>query len=181
MNSFKNLLIAFSVLFAVFTVILDDGNDRVAIAADRIKLTSLVEPCELIPKNEAESIMGTALQEGKYSENKKVGQKICIYEAENTNSFVFLQISLTQNGFISSNVLSSGQNAKAIYTSIKNAFPDRENISRIGDDAFIATPGIHILVGDYYLAIGAGNIMRNKDKLIKAGDKAVANLRLAQK
>ena len=60
--------------------------------------------------------------------------------------------------------------------SIKNAFPDRENINEIGDDAFIATPGIHILKGDYYLTIGVGNIKSNKDKLIRAGAKAMANL-----
>lgn len=174
---FKNLFIVVSVVFTFLVLILfQEMNAHIAIAADQKKSTQLVEPCKLISKNEAESIMGTALQEGQYSENKRVGQKICIYEAVDRNSFVFLQISLTQNAFIAPNVLSSGQNAKTIFTSVKNAFPDRENISNIGDDTFIATPGIHILKGDYYLTIGAGNIKRNKDKLIKAGEKAVANI-----
>jgi hypothetical protein len=166
----------FSVVFIFLVIILfQEGNRYIANADDGNKSTNLIEPCKLITKNEAESIMGTALHEGQYSENKIVGQKICLYEAMN-NSSAFLQISLTQNGFIASYVLASGQNAKTIYTSIKNAFPDRENISKIGDDAFIATPGIHILKGDYYLTIGAGNIKSNKDKLISVATKAMANL-----
>lgn len=120
--------------------------------------------------------MGTALKEGQYSENKVVGQKICLYEAADSDSFAFLQISLTQDAFIVPNVLASGQNAKTIFTSIKDAFPDREGVAGIGDDAFLATPGLHVLKGGYYLTFGAGNLKRNKDRLISAGEKAVANL-----
>jgi hypothetical protein len=75
--------------------------------------------------------------------------------------FAFLQISLTQNSFISQKVLASGQNVQTIFNSIKEAFPDRQDIKGMGDDAFIATPGIHILNSDYYLTIGVGNINRN--------------------
>jgi hypothetical protein len=39
-------------------------------AADGKDSAPLVEPCELITKVEAEGIMGTALKEGQYSENK---------------------------------------------------------------------------------------------------------------
>ena len=177
MSCYKNLLILFSAIFIFLALILfRERNDHFAHAADRKNSTQLIEPCKLISKNEAESIMGTALREGEYSENKIVGQKICIYDAADKNSFVFLQISLTQNDFIAPSVISSGQNVNTIFTSIKNAFPDRENINEIGNDAFIATPGIHILKGDYYLTIGAGNIKSNKDKLISAGAKAMANL-----
>ncbi|MFO8083341.1 MAG: hypothetical protein R6U27_03370 [Desulfobacterales bacterium] len=49
----------------------------------------------------------------------------------------------------------------------------------MGDDAFIATTGIHILKGEYYLTIGAGNINRNKDKLTDAGANAMAKLESA--
>lgn len=177
MSCYKNILILYSAIFIFSTLIFfQQKNDHIVHAADRKNSNQLVEPCKLISKNEAESILGTALREGQYSENKIVGQKICIYEAVDKNSFVFLQISLTQNEFIAPNVLSSGQNAKTIFTSIKNAFPDRENINEIGDDAFIAIPGIHILKGDYYLTIGAGNIKSNKDKIISAGAKAMSNL-----
>lgn len=136
----------------------------------------LTEPCNLLPKSEVENIMATTMQEGKYSENKVVGQKQCLYEAADPNSFTFLQISLTQNGFIDTKVLAAGQTALTIFTSIKEAFPDRENVPGIGDEAFLATPGLHILRGDYYLLIGAGNLEKNKDKLINAGKTAIATL-----
>jgi hypothetical protein len=137
----------------------------------------LIEPCELITRTEAEEIMGEKMKDGQYSENKVVGQKICFYEAADESSFAFLQISLTQNSFISQKVLTSGQNAQTIFNSIKEAFPDRQDIKEMGgDEAFIASPGIHILKGEYYLTIGAGNINRNKDKLINAGRKAMTKL-----
>jgi hypothetical protein len=145
-------------------------------AAEETRAAQLLEPCKLISKAEAEEIMGTALKEGQYSENKVVGQKICLYEAADSDSFAFLQIGLTQDAFIVPNVLASGQNAKTIFTSIKDAFPDREGVAGIGDDAFLATPGLHVLKGGYYLTFGAGNLKRNKDRLISAGEKAVANL-----
>jgi len=177
LNYSKKLFILFPAIFIFLTSLLfTGGNDHTAHSADLKKSAKLIEPCNLISKNEAENIMETPLREGHYTENKITGQKICIYEAADKNSFVFLQISLTQNEFIPANILSAGQNAKTIFTSIKNAFPDRENINEIGDDAFIAPPGIHILKGDYYLTIGAGNIKRNKDKVISAGAKAMANI-----
>lgn len=177
MSCHKKLLILFSTTCIFLAPIFyQESSDLITYAADRQNSTQLIEPCKLISKNEAESILGIGLREGQYSENAIVGQKICLYEAANNSSFAFLQISLTQNEFIAPNVLSSGQNAKTIFTSIKNAFPDRKNIKEIGDDAFIATPGIHILEGDYYLTIGAGNIKSNKDKLIIAGEKAITNL-----
>lgn len=177
MSCYKKTLILFSAISVFFApVFFQPGNDHNAYAADRPNATQLIEPCKLLSKSEAESILGIGLNEGQYSENAIVGQKICIYEAADKDSFVFLQISLTQNGFIAPNVLASGQNAKTLFSSIKNAFPDHEKIHDVGDDAFVATPGIHILKGNYYLTIGAGNIKSNKDKLIVAGAKAIANL-----
>jgi len=163
------LLISTHVLFSGF------GGYNVS-AAEGQDSVPLVEPCELISKVDAEAIMGTALKEGQYSENKVVGQKICLYEAADKDSFAFLQISLTQDAFIAPKVLAAGQSSKTIFESIKDAFPDRENINGIGDDAFIATPGIHILKGGYYLTIGAGNINSNKSRLISAARRAIANL-----
>ncbi len=168
------LLTAF--IFPIFYLLPGWNLDYDVHATDPKMSAQLIEPCELITRTEAEKIMGEEMKDGKYSENKVVGQKICFYEAADENSFAFLQISLTQNSFISPNVLASGQNAQTIFNSIEEAFPDRLNIKGMGDDAFIATPGIHILKGDYYLTIGVGNINRNKDKLTDAGAKAMTKL-----
>lgn len=167
-----------ALLFSALALLSCLGGHDVTAAEGRDS-TPLVEPCELITKVEAEGIMGTALKEGQYSENKVVGQKICLYEAANSDSFAFLQISLTQDAFIAPKVLAAGQTSKTIFESIEDAFPDRENVGGIGDEAFIATPGIHILKGGYYLTIGAGNLKSNKARLIGAGKKAIANLEAA--
>lgn len=161
------------VLFYLFS---GSGGDWEACAAGPKKAAQLIEPCQLITKAEAEEIMVVAFKEGQHSENKVVGQKMCLYEAADENSFAFLQISLTQNAFIPPKIFASGQTAQTIFGTIKEAFPDREAINGAGDDAFIATPGVHILYGDYYMTIGAGNINQNRDKLKIAGVKAMANL-----
>ncbi|MFY9973043.1 MAG: hypothetical protein WAK53_02205 [Chromatiaceae bacterium] len=161
-------------LFAVTFLLVYDSNN--VNAADQDEPRPLLEPCELISKVEAEEVMGTGLKEGQYSENKVVGQKLCLYEAADTGSFAFLQIGLTQDAFMAPKVLASGQSAKTIFSSIKHAFPDRERVDGLGDDAFLAIPGLHVLKGDYYLTVGAGNIKRNRLRLITAGEKAVANL-----
>lgn len=165
---------AFLLLFALTVLLLNIGKS--VKAGDQYDAVPLLEPCELISKAEAEEIMGTALKEGQYSENTVVGQKICLYEAAESGSFAFLQISLTQDAFMAPKVIAAGQSAKTIFSSIKEAFPDRESVGGIGDDAFLATPGLHLLKGDYYLTIGAGNLKSNKGRLISAGEKAVANL-----
>lgn len=143
-------------------------------------LNSVLEPGVLITRTDAETFMGTAMKDGENSENKVVGQKICIYNAADDNSFAFLQISLTQNTFMPEGMLAAGQSAQTIYETTKNAFPNREIVPGLGDDAFIATPGIHILMGEYYLVIGAGNLNRNRDKVLAAGSKAVENLNRLQ-
>lgn len=166
---FKKSIVATCWLFCVVTLFGYGVNVQA-------KSTALIEPCKLLSKSDAEAIMATPFKDGQYSESRAVGQKLCLYEAVDENSFTFLQISLPQNNFMLPSVLTSGQNARTIFTTIKEAFPDREDISGIGDEAFIATPGIHILKGDYYITIGAGNLKRNKDKVIAAGRKALANL-----
>jgi hypothetical protein len=166
------------ILFAavVFFTVPGSGSHWDACAAGQQKTHQLIEPCELITQVEAEEIMGVALKEGQYRENQVVGQKMCLYEAADENAFAFLNISLTQNAFMPPKIFAAGQNAKSIFSTIKEAFPDREAVNEMGDDAFIATPGIHILKGDYYVTVGAGNINQNRDKLKIAGIKTMANL-----
>lgn len=127
----------------------------------------IIDPCEVITQVDAEEIMGEKLKSGQLRKQKAIGQKICLYEAADDNSFAMLQVSLLQ-----------GQRAKKIFFEIKANFPDHESVNGIGDDAFIATPGIHILQNDYYLCIAAGNINRNRGKVQVAGKKAVATLKM---
>lgn len=130
----------------------------------------IINPCDVITRDDAEKIMGEKLKSGQLQEQKAIGQKICLYEAADDNSFTMLQVSLLQ-----------GQRAKIIFAEIKANFPDHESVDGIGDDAFIATPGIHILRNDYYLCIAAGNLNRNRDKVQVAGKMAMVALEMALK
>ena len=57
-------------------------------------------------------------------------------------------------------------------------FEDRIFVEGIGDEAYIATPGIHILKDGYYITIGVGNLSlpENHERLKEAGKLAMENL-----
>lgn len=164
---YNNNWYAFCLQFGSFTKRLDTLFSPTVIFA---KSPIIIDPCDVIPQMVAEKIMGEKLKSGQLREQKATGQKICLYEAVEGNPFAMLQISLLQ-----------GQRAKKIFSVIKTNFPNYESVTGIGDDAFIATPGIHILKNDYYLTIAAGNLNRNRAKVHVAGKKAVASLEMELK
>ena len=55
-------------------------------------------------------------------------------------------------------------------------FKDAEKIEGVGDDNFLAPPGLHILKDGYYITISLGSMTRDREKLKAAGMKAVENL-----
>ena len=134
----------------------------------------LIEPFQLISKSEAEQLIGEPLQDPKNTETKVVGQKISFYDAVKEDSNKFLQVTLQQEAFMPDN----GQSPKSIYGTIKNAFPTNDKVDGVGDEAFIAPPGLHILKGSNYITIGVGNSNdpKNREILKAAGKKAVENL-----
>jgi hypothetical protein len=134
----------------------------------------IIDPCELISKTDAEQLIGEPMKDPQERDKKVVGLKLCIYESAKKDSFRFFQISITQQAFMPTN----GQSPKAIYESLKANFPNAVNVEGIGDDAFIAPPGLHVIKSDYYITIGVGNSNdpKNRQILKEAGKKAVENL-----
>jgi len=136
----------------------------------------LIEPCQLISKAEAEELLGKALKEPEKTDNAVVGAKACFYDSVDETKG-FLDLSLTQQAFMQNAEITP----KYLFESIKENFEDElTKVDEIGDEAFIATPGIHILMGEYYIVIGVGNSgdETNRAILKAAGKKAVNNLEL---
>lgn len=127
---------------------------------------AVVDPCTVISKVEAEAIMGEKMKAGRVREQKAVGMNLCLYEADSDGSFSMLQVSIIR-----------GEKARQMYSAIKANFPGNEPIAGIGDDAFLATPGLHAIRGDSYLSVAAGNLKRNREKVLMAGKKAMMNLK----
>ncbi|MCJ7601349.1 MAG: hypothetical protein MUO63_07575 [Desulfobulbaceae bacterium] len=139
----------------------------------------LIEPCELITKTDAESLIGEAVKDGQYDEQKAVGMKKCFYEAANPDSGKFLQITLQQPEFMPPQVREAGQSPKTIFAETKKMLADgRVDLAGFGDEAFIGTGGLHMLTGEYYITIGVGNPDRdgNRQKLEAAGRLALDKL-----
>lgn len=137
----------------------------------------LLEPCELISREEAATIAGVVFGEGIVSEQPAVGLKLCRYEEEGTDIGEMFQIGVTQSAAMPESVRAGGQSPRSIFLLTKEAFAEnRKEIKDLGDDAFIATPGVHILHGDFYITIALGNIDKKADKLEAAGRLVVTNL-----
>ncbi len=135
----------------------------------------LIEACSLISKPEAETLLGEAVKEAEKSEQKAVGMKLCMYNPQNEDSWAFLQVTLTQPAFMPENGLPPSE----IFHAIRDAMSEnRTDLDGYGDEAFIATGGLYILIDEYYISIGAGNIDRPRiqERLKAAGKTALSNL-----
>lgn len=151
-----------------------------AASEDNTPSGTIIEPEQLISKQEAEQLLGEAVKEGEKKEQPVVGQKICFYDAQNEDSESFLQISITQEAFMKS----GSQTPESIYETTKEALietGEQRSISGVGDEYFFGTPGLHILKDGYYLCIAADNSDNSKvqEILDQAGALAVANLKKA--
>lgn len=138
----------------------------------------IIEPCALLSKQDAEKLIGAQVKDAEIGEQKKVGLKLCLYDSVKEVLNTFLQISITQSAFMDKKTLESGQSPESIFESLKANFKEELTKENIGDDAFIATPGIHIFKSGYYIVINVGNISHepNRDILRNAGKLAVENL-----
>ncbi len=128
-----------------------------------------VEPAMLITSADAMELTGGSFSDCTVTEQPVVGMKLCVYD----NGKDFLQIGLTQAAFMAEN---NRRDPKEIFNGIKAAFPDAAKIEGVGDDNFVAPPGIHVLKGDYYISLSLGLMAMDQDKLKAAALKAIDNL-----
>lgn len=137
---------------------------------------NVIEPEQLISAEEAERLLGEPVLDGDKKEQPAVGQKTCIYGAQDSESKYFLQVSVTQQSF-----MDGSQTPESIYKAIKDAVADpsdQPEVPGIGNEYFIGAPGLHILTDGVYLVISAGNTDDEKTREIlkSAGSLAVENL-----
>jgi hypothetical protein len=134
----------------------------------------IIEAKDLISKEEAEELLGEPVNAAELSEQEVVGLKLCFYNATDEDSTKYLQVGLTQLAFMPDN----GNTPLSIYTTLKENLTGVTFVEGIGDEAFLAPPGLHIISGDYYItvAVGDSNDIAGKEILTAAGLKVVENL-----
>ena len=151
----------------------DSNGDNAAV---RQQASKIIEPCQLITEEDAAKLLGEAVKAAEKSEKQVVGMKLCMYNAANSDSMQFLQVSLTQDAFFPP----GGVGTASIYNSLRDNFKDmRTDVEGVGNEAFITTGGIYIMADGYYIQIGAGNTSNDvvRNRLIEAGKIAVAKLK----
>ncbi|OQB24493.1 MAG: hypothetical protein BWY11_01113 [Firmicutes bacterium ADurb.Bin182] len=132
------------------------GEGTSAPSAEIEEAKPVIEPEQLITKEDAEFILGEAVLEGKKTDQPVVGQKICFYDSASEDSDSYLQISINQDAFIDNDF----QSTAAIYEATKAAIDETDEereAEGIGSEYFFGTPGLHIYTEGYYLCIAAGN------------------------
>ncbi len=158
----------------------EDDNNGKNNTSDKSAISGpVIEPEQLIAKEAAEELIGAAVANVQKSEQETVGMKQCIYEFSGEAADRFLQVTLNQRAFMKNP--NPAITPKSMFEVIKDNFEEElVVIEGIGDEAFIATPGLHVLAGDYYMVIAVGNTSdeKNRDILKAAGAKAVENLEL---
>ena len=127
----------------------------------------VIEPAMIISREDAKALTGVGFDECAVKEQPAVGLKLCVYEKDGA----FLQLGLTQAAN-----MKGGNTPESIYSSIKGSFKDAAAIEGIGDDNFMAPPGLHIMKDGYYITISLGLMTKDREKLKAAGMKAVGNL-----
>ncbi len=137
----------------------------------------MIEPEQLISKQEAQDILGVMVDEGEKTQMESSGQKTLYYDVQE-GDIGFLQISLTQPA---TRPQGSTITPEELYQSAKVGLDDTSDadISGIGDECFTGTPGLHIVSDGYYIVIAAGNSDNTavQEVLKKAGELAVGNLK----
>lgn len=161
---------------ALLTTLCVAGCDSAGKPGDsRTAAARIIAPCEVISRGEAEDLLGTTLQEGQTTEEERVGLKGCIYQPAGDPLGPAFQITITQQAFMAAETLASGTTPESIFQAIRYNFEDELLPQEIGDDAFIAPPGLHLLIRGHYITIAVGNsgIQKNREILQLAGAMAV--------
>ena len=129
--------------------------------------SKIIEPAMIISREDAKELTGVVFDECTVKEQPAIGLKLCVYEKDGA----FLQVGLTQAAN-----MKGGNTPESIYSAIKGGFKEAGKIAGLGDDNFIAPPGLHIMKDGYYITVSLGLIAKDQEKLQAAGMKAVENL-----
>ena len=124
-----------------------------------------IEPAMLITPEDAKELTGVDFGACTTKEQPGVGLKLCVYEKDGA----FLQVGLTQGK-------TSANTPETLYKSTKDAFKGAEKIEGVGDDNFLAPPGLHILKDGCYITVSTGLQIKDMGQLKALGIKAVENL-----
>lgn len=156
-------------------------------SAEKIELSTkkatkkIIEAEELISKEEAETLTGLKIVDIEKKEEERVGSKICGYLTEgDVMDRTLLQVAIVQQAFMPKE---QPNRPEDIFRTTLENFDDKVVVENIGDEAYIFTPGLHILSDGYYITVSAGNIDKPEvQELIKiAGKLAIENLNKIKK
>lgn len=174
------LLVLFSALFLVGC----GGEQDTASDNNANNSSALVDPTQLLTKQEAEEILGEPVKEAKVNSNP-IGQQILFYEPVNeTASMRYVQLSVNQTAAMPEAMRESGSSAATLFADAKTLLEQAETVSGLGDDAFwggsglAAGAGLHILKGDVYFTIDAalGNDVASREAAEKQAERILNRL-----
>ncbi len=116
-----------------------------------------VNPCDLVTKAEVEALAGEAMAAPDLQEQAMIGQRICFFSAASDDSFRFVQVTLQQLASMPEAMVKAGRTPRQNFDGIRDMLETTIPVEGVGDEAYIGTPGLHVMVGEVYLGIDVGN------------------------
>lgn len=165
----------FMLIIATVIIIVSCSKDSSGDSSSKVLVSSA---CSLLSVDEATAITSLTYTNTESTENTAIGQKLCVYT---TSAHLLFQISLIETANIP--VTAGLKTAKAFYESMEIAFPDHEDISGVGDKAFLDNTNgfLYILYTNYYMCItltkSGATTPQKRTMKIDAGKKAIINLK----
>lgn len=148
------------ILLALFSALFLVGCGAEQDAASN-NSSPLVDPTQLLTRQEAEEILGEPVKEAAVR-STPIGQMILFYEPANeSTSPRYVQLSVNQTSAMPEAMRESGSSAATLFADSKKLLEQAETVSGLGDDAFwggsglAAGAGLHVLKGDVYFTIDA--------------------------
>lgn len=140
-----------------------------------------IQPQQLIDRKTAETLVGNKLKdmdEGKPNQDQVNGMSFCLYNADATNG-KFLQVAIYRRTELYNHDPEWKFQAFQSNDPKKTALIAITPVEGVGEKAFIADPGIHIMSNGYYIIVSVGDpdLPENQQILKAAGAKAVENLK----
>lgn len=154
------------------------GDEQGNNAAQNKSASEVTDARSLLTKAEAEALLGEPVKEPDYQVKEPMGQQLLFFSAKSDAALKFIQVSVVQNEGMNDSLRSSGYNVTKLYQETKKMFKDNQSVTGIGDEAFWATNGLHILKSNYYVNISTGNTQdpANLELAKKVADKVIPRL-----
>ncbi len=131
------------------------GGSQATNAGDAKLTNGNVDPCAVLTKADVEAVMGEPSGEPNLARpGPPLGQVICTYGAAAQTVVKGVQLSVVRTQSMTDQMRKQGYSARRLYEDGKLAFPTRQPVAGVGDDAYQSGHQIQAVQGGTQFTVG---------------------------